>query len=700
MFPGDRVGPDRRVQSAHASLSDFARHENERVGRMLAVLAHKERGDLEALGLGGRQDGSGQTEEEYLRQRREKLYEALHRETHPTSGDSTETATAPEEPGPRRGVHRALQRSLSASVEYVDLFGDQLAAIADEQVQSAGSGLVQLPPTRRSNLATSMNARLDALRADSSKAEELELRVREFQREHRRRIEANDDHVKANILATSAEVKELQQREAAEKFAKAQALRESVLRRADILFEEDHQKKIATANKMEIKKARLLAEAEERARVLERQTLQKKWMQVVNFAARQQLWLEAALSLRVVRAVWLRESSAASTIQRFWRVRRGMVVGREWRRKMWVVTIMLRRWVRRWRKERERKAADTIYHFLGDIQDVTNIVSVIKRFRFQVRQSQTHWRLFDGVHTARMTVLRVQFDQVQQKLLRAAKDAIQDARREDELLFNALTYTSQAMKKRKETLGQKTTAGNAQKGRNLMKMVQAERVRGGPTRQQSRSGLTAMLNAANDSGPTLELLETTVSVKARDQLLFENLRERERERARVVAAHVAAVEKWEQQERENSALEHARMILQDTASAPGSMASILTRKASVSMQSRQQRPRPQANNHAVAAQKAAAAQRLKRPKRPKPIPPFHVLMHEDEMAKLVRKALDLTIEYGYEDDDDESKVSEEDPGAESDDSMDSQTSDLAELEHSLRVQARGTSQQRNRSNLL
>jgi hypothetical protein len=48
----------------------------------------------------------------------------------------------------------------------------------------------------------------------------------------------------------------------------------------------------------------------------------------------------------------------------------------------------LRKWIIRYRVRRKRRAADRIYNFLTDLQDVNRIVQVIKRFRFQGKKSE------------------------------------------------------------------------------------------------------------------------------------------------------------------------------------------------------------------------------------------------------------------------------------------------------------------------
>jgi hypothetical protein len=102
------------------------------------------------------------------------------------------------------------------------------------------------------------------------------------------------------------------------------------------------------------------------------------------------------------------------------------------------------------RIKRKKKAADLLYHFLADLLDVNRIVQIIKRFRFLVTQSQTYYRRFKEVQQAQLTLLTAQFDQVEEELLRNKKSEIEDQRKKEDIMKNALNYTSVGKKKRKE----------------------------------------------------------------------------------------------------------------------------------------------------------------------------------------------------------------------------------------------------------
>lgn len=69
-------------------------------------------------------------------------------------------------------------------------------------------------------------------------------------------------------------------------------------------------------------------------------------------------------------------------IQTNWRASVRRKSAKKWRKQMLVVHRTLRKWIVRWRVQRKRKAADMIYNFLIDLQDVNRIVQVIRRFRF------------------------------------------------------------------------------------------------------------------------------------------------------------------------------------------------------------------------------------------------------------------------------------------------------------------------------
>lgn len=73
---------------------------------------------------------------------------------------------------------------------------------------------------------------------------------------------------------------------------------------------------------------------------------------------------------------------AAVVIQRSWRAHYAREMGRKWRKNLTIVNRQLRKWILRWRITRRHRAADLIYAFLNDLQDVTRIVKIVKRFRF------------------------------------------------------------------------------------------------------------------------------------------------------------------------------------------------------------------------------------------------------------------------------------------------------------------------------
>lgn len=98
-------------------------------------------------------------------------------------------------------------------------------------------------------------------------------------------------------------------------------------------------------------------------------------------------WIEKSLKPsfqedQLLREKIRRETEAALKIQKAWRGFRALVEARIWRKRMLVVQRVLRQWLLRFRVKRKRKAADMIYNFLTDLQDVNRIVQVIRRFRF------------------------------------------------------------------------------------------------------------------------------------------------------------------------------------------------------------------------------------------------------------------------------------------------------------------------------
>lgn len=57
----------------------------------------------------------------------------------------------------------------------------------------------------------------------------------------------------------------------------------------------------------------------------------------------------------------------------------------------------VRSYIARSRENRKNRASDILYSFLSDVQDITRVTKVVKRFRFCVIQSQQYMRQLEEV---------------------------------------------------------------------------------------------------------------------------------------------------------------------------------------------------------------------------------------------------------------------------------------------------------------
>eukprot|EP00727_Mastigamoeba_balamuthi_P006978 m51a1_g2900 hypothetical protein (623) ;mRNA; r:469105-471395 len=133
------------------------------------------------------------------------------------------------------------------------------------------------------------------------------------------------------------------------------------------------------------------------------------WLALMQVAVRVRWMVDAIAAEREAQSERIAQDAAALTLQRWWRGVRARNEGREFRRSVGIVQRVLRRYCVRWRLRRKNRAADILAQFLSDVQDVTRVTVIVRRFRLCVTTTQEMWRKFDEVRAAQVRTLTLQW---------------------------------------------------------------------------------------------------------------------------------------------------------------------------------------------------------------------------------------------------------------------------------------------------
>lgn len=239
-----------------------------------------------------------------------------------------------------------------------------------------------------------------------------------------------------------------------------------------------------------------------------------------------------------------------------------------------------------------------------------------------VTQAQSYWRKYKEVQQSHVNLLRLQWNLVEDELIEIKRVKMEREQKKEDILKNALNYTSTGAKKRK------------------------------PLLQHSSSKRESILPEILASEAKKIVIKVPESIKNR--ILLANLRKRHSDYAVSISFYKREIERYETELRERLAIEKARKEIAESLepknvpeappSRPGTrnsssrpstshllMRTSGSRPASRGLLNTSQPLRPQTRN-------ASAKRRIPKKDEPPTYPgPFRILLSKQEMVELVEK---------------------------------------------------------------
>ncbi|KAJ3048228.1 hypothetical protein HK102_012742, partial [Quaeritorhiza haematococci] len=115
------------------------------------------------------------------------------------------------------------------------------------------------------------------------------------------------------------------------------------------------------------------------------------------------------------RALLLVHIHAARVIQRQWRRYRQKIEDERRRRALMVISRIFAGYVHRRRVIAQHRAGNTIRQFFKDVHDVSKLMRIVKKYRFEVVKAQTFSRSWLAIHRARLHALSLYWDTFEPK---------------------------------------------------------------------------------------------------------------------------------------------------------------------------------------------------------------------------------------------------------------------------------------------
>eukprot|EP01114_Cavostelium_apophysatum_P004347 TRINITY_DN14564_c0_g1_i1.p1 TRINITY_DN14564_c0_g1~~TRINITY_DN14564_c0_g1_i1.p1 ORF type:complete len:739 (+),score=139.79 TRINITY_DN14564_c0_g1_i1:164-2380(+) len=508
-------------------LSDLALSENEKVNFYLELLGRAEL-EEELARLEEKERQRAKEQERTATYNR--LLSARKHQSQPPLPKQTSVQYAPEAVT-QRPAHRSHSASSSnSSSSYAEQNSN---ALEQEKLSKTSDPFDNTFKVYRS-LAGELERRIELFRHDPTQKEALESLIKKYRQKRMPDSEAKN-LIEINRKKVANHLPPQQTALLHQKFRAKEEQFQKVLEEKKKIDEENLAHKMRIVNKRQIaEQERKKAEKLEQERQ-KRQVSQRKWLFFVAIGSRMGYWLTSIKEQREKREKYMVENAAAISIQGLWRTFKRIREAKVWRRRMVVVQRTLRKWIVRYRVRRKKRAADMIANFLADLQDVQHIVQIVKKFRFRVTQTQLYWRKYREVQSAQLQLLSMQWDTMEQEMQSAVRSKIEEERKKEDIMKNALNYTSN----RKRRGGGTALTGSRSTG----------------TASERR-----MFSRGKDAKKKKETIRVSDFIK--NKLLAENLQSRRKAYNLKVEKWKADVSQYEKDVKSKAAIEEARKNLE------------------------------------------------------------------------------------------------------------------------------------------